>query len=31
VEAARALPISDAAKRKLLWDNPAALYGLRGA
>jgi predicted TIM-barrel fold metal-dependent hydrolase len=31
VEAARALPITDAAKGKLLWDNPAALYGLRGA
>ena len=28
VENARALPISDSAKKKLFWDNPSALYAL---
>jgi predicted TIM-barrel fold metal-dependent hydrolase len=28
VEAARALPIPDRAKRKLFWDNPSTFYGL---
>ncbi|MBI4589477.1 MAG: amidohydrolase family protein [Candidatus Rokubacteria bacterium] len=29
VDNARALPISDRAKQKLLWENPSAFYGLR--
>lgn len=29
VEAMRALPIAEAAKRRILWDNPAAFYALR--
>jgi len=28
VEAIRAIPLSDEARRKILWDNPRALYGL---